>query len=255
MPFGSRPASSANRQNRIRSRKWATASRVVAAVAQALGDLGEVAGGLLGDLGRLDARAELLGRGEDVAQERAGRRTGRRPPRSSSVTDLRRPGCRPVKLVWISIRSRSLTTRSGGLPRSSGSPGAGGRRPSGPCSCPCTPRRRSRASRRRRSRPLPRPWRRASRRRTGRRWGRPRVGVGSPSIRHRSMKCSWDGGLLGGRRRRATSRRTRSGSGSAGSSSLPYPSGSTFGRLTVTSVRDGCHARFIGPPCRSTPGA
>ena len=35
---------------------------------EALGELGEVTRGLLGDLGRLDPRPELLGRREDVAQ-------------------------------------------------------------------------------------------------------------------------------------------------------------------------------------------
>ena len=40
--------------------------------AERLGELGEVAGGLLGDLGRLDPRPELLGRREDVAQQAQG---------------------------------------------------------------------------------------------------------------------------------------------------------------------------------------
>ena len=42
--------------------------RVVAARAEALGDLGEVARRLLGDLGRRDVRAEALGGREDVAE-------------------------------------------------------------------------------------------------------------------------------------------------------------------------------------------
>ena len=104
MPFGSRPASSANRQNRIRSRKWATASGSWPRARRLWAISAKWRGGLLGDLGRLDARAELLGRGEDVAQQAAGRRTGRRPPRSSSVIVVERPGSGPVKLVWISIR-------------------------------------------------------------------------------------------------------------------------------------------------------
>ena len=42
--------------------------RIVAPRPQALGDLGEVAGGLLGDLGWLDARPELVGGGEGAAE-------------------------------------------------------------------------------------------------------------------------------------------------------------------------------------------
>ena len=67
---------------------------------------------------------------------------------------------------------------------------AGGRRPRGPCACPCTPRRSGRASRRRRSRRRRRASRRPSRTRTTRRSGRLSVGAPTPSIRHRSMK--WD---------------------------------------------------------------
>ena len=44
--------------------------RVVTSGTEALGELGEVAGGLLGDLGGLDARSELLGRGEDGPERR-----------------------------------------------------------------------------------------------------------------------------------------------------------------------------------------
>jgi hypothetical protein len=53
--------------------------RIVAAAAEREGQLGEVAGGGLGDLGRLERGAQLLGRGEDGPEDREGlRRIGRR---------------------------------------------------------------------------------------------------------------------------------------------------------------------------------
>ena len=72
MPLGSRPASSANRQNRSRSRKWATASgswprerRPWAISAKLLAAFSVICGGL-------DPRAELVRRGEDVAEQEQG---------------------------------------------------------------------------------------------------------------------------------------------------------------------------------------
>ena len=75
--------------------------RVVAAAAEALGDLGEVAGGPLGDLGRGDVGRKLLGQREDVA-EACRASDGSSAARSSSVMVVS-TGLRPVKLVWISI--------------------------------------------------------------------------------------------------------------------------------------------------------
>ena len=74
---------------------------------------------------------------------------------------------------------------------------AAGRPPRGPCACPCTPRRSGPASRRRRSRRRRRPCRRPSRRRTSSPVGSASLGVGTPSMRHRSMKCSLRRGALG----------------------------------------------------------
>ena len=62
MPFGSRSTSSANRQNRMRIRKWAAAMRLGAPLAQDLGQPPELDGGLLGDLlGGLRRRAARPG--------------------------------------------------------------------------------------------------------------------------------------------------------------------------------------------------
>jgi hypothetical protein len=90
---------------------------VLAAGPEALGDLGEVAGGLLRDLGGLEAG--LSSSGAVNTSRRVWRACeGSSAARSSSVIVVS-TGLRLVKLVRISIRSRSLTIRSGGLPRSS----------------------------------------------------------------------------------------------------------------------------------------
>ncbi len=72
MPFGSSPASSANRQNRIRSRKWATRCgswprerRLWAISAKCCAACSVIWAGC-------DSRAELLGRREDVAEHLEG---------------------------------------------------------------------------------------------------------------------------------------------------------------------------------------
>ena len=60
-PAGSRPASSANRQNSSLSRKWATACGSWPRAAQALGERGELPGRLGGQLVSCRARSQRLG--------------------------------------------------------------------------------------------------------------------------------------------------------------------------------------------------
>ncbi len=102
MPFGRRPASSAKRQKRIRSRKWATASgswprerRLWAISAKWRAAFSVICAGSI--RGRSSSGAVKTSRSRASASD------GSSAARSSRVT-IFTTGVRPVKFVWISIR-------------------------------------------------------------------------------------------------------------------------------------------------------
>ena len=97
-------------QKTRRLTKWATACGVVAAGAQALGEVGELRGGLGGQGVAGLRRAQALGVGEGGAEEVA-------PGAVEQVVEEEVcVSCTVlVKLVWMTMRSMSQTTRSGGF--------------------------------------------------------------------------------------------------------------------------------------------
>jgi hypothetical protein len=83
--------------------------RRFAALAQSLGDLGDLAGGLGGDGLAGDAGLEFLG----IEENRRVSRYRGSPSSASGMVKTRL--AMAVKLVWTMIRSRSQTTSSGGF--------------------------------------------------------------------------------------------------------------------------------------------
>ena len=187
--------SSANRQNSSRIRKWAAAPGRRRAARRLVGQAGELGRRPLGHLRRASARA---------AAGPARRTAPAAPPAAAAGTSavgsvagqvgqvegvdlLDGAGEVGVDLEAVQVadhQQRRVLQVLAVLEQLL----VGGRR--GSCACPCTPRRSGRASRRRRSPPR----RRSSSVPFSKAYASPvgsaSCGVGCPSSRHRSRKCS-----------------------------------------------------------------